>query len=247
MADLSPELLVTAANQVARAACEPSEQFDEAETRLLWGQEDAFYSVLYDITRKHYAAELQALSDREEELFGRQEAIRQECKLAVELLIADGANLERSPMPDEVERVLEDAHRLLNPPRGIVTKVSMRQATELMGPLSVFSERQPTGRPNGRPEYGENRPDLIASRLRLGVDQLWTIEELRECVGNGGPVPRALRWRRMVLGLVIANMRDARGHDECAPQGIAEALKCSTRAVQRLAAEGREAAWTRSP
>jgi hypothetical protein len=228
--------------------CEPSESFAEAaETRLLWGQEDALDSVLYDITRKHYAAELQALSDREEELLDRQEAIRQECKLAVELLIADGVNLERSPTPDEVERVLEDAHGILNPPRGIVTEVSMRQATQLFGPLSAFSERQPTGRPNGRPEYGENRPDLIASRLRLGVDQLWTIEELRECVGRSGPVQRTLRWRRMVLSLVIANMRGAGGHDKCAPRGIAEALKCSIRAVERLAAEGREAAWTRSP
>ena len=145
MADLSPELLEAAANQFARAVCEPSESFAEAaETRLLWGQEDALDSVLYDITRKHYAAELQALSDREEELLDRQEAIRQECKLAVELLIADGVNLERSPTPDEVERVLEDAHGILNPPRGIVTEVSMRQATQLFGPLSAFSERQPT-------------------------------------------------------------------------------------------------------
>jgi hypothetical protein len=129
----------------------------------------------------------------------------------------------------------------------MVTEVSMRQATELLGPLSAFSERQPTGRPNGRPEHGENRPDLIASRLRSGVDQLWTIEELRECVGHGGPVPSALRWRRTVLSLVIANMRDARRRDKCAPSGIAEALKCSTRAVERLAAEGREVAWARRP
>jgi hypothetical protein len=213
---------------------------------LLEEQADALDSVLDAITREHYAAELEALSDREEELRDRQDAILEECRLAVELLIADGVNLERPPTPDEVERVLEDAHRLLNPPQGIVTEASIGQVTELFdwsvsvlgeagnkirvldprikAQLSVLPERQPTGRPNGRPEHGENRPDLIAARLRSGVDQLWTIDELRECVAHGGPVPRALRWRRMVLGLVIANMRDARGHDKCAPQGIAEAL-----------------------
>ena len=225
MADLLPALIEAA-----------------AETLLLRGQEDALDSVLYDMTREHYAAELQALSDREEELLDRHDAILQECRLAVDLLVGDGVNLERPPTPDEVERVLEDAHRLLNPPQGIVTEASIKQVPRIETQLP---ERQPTGRPNGRPEYGENRPDLIASRLRSGVDQLWTVEELRECVGRGGPVTRALRWRRTVLSLVIANMRDTRRRDKCTPRGIAEALKCSRRAVERLAVEGREAAWTR--
>jgi hypothetical protein len=109
-----------------------------------------------------------------------------------------------------------------------------------------YPVRQPTGRPNGRPVWGESRPGLIAARLCAGVDQLWTIDELRECVpGAGGPVPKALRWRRTMLSLVVANMRDESG-DRCTPAGIAETLKCSVQTVERLASAGREA-WTRTP
>jgi hypothetical protein len=87
--------------------------------------------------------------------------------------------------------------------------------------------------------WGETRSDLIAARLQLGVERLWTLEELRECVVRAGPVPRALRWRRTVLSLVVSLMRD--GSDKCTPEGIAEALKCSRDTVERLAAAGREA------
>jgi hypothetical protein len=80
MVDLSPDLLEGAANQIARTARESSES-DDAETCLLWGQEDALDSVLYALTREHYAAELQALSDREAELEEREDAIREERRL----------------------------------------------------------------------------------------------------------------------------------------------------------------------
>jgi hypothetical protein len=256
-------LLEAEANRIARAAQGLSE--DDYE------RQDAHDRLRDAVTAGYYAVEAEPDED-DEDSWARLDAITEHRMLTGKYLIDAGFTPERLPTRDDFELAAADATRMLNPPLGVVEKRSLMETAELMrwadakddeddnekakgvviGKVlyvaNKYTQRQPTGRPNGRPLWGETRSDLIAARLQLGVERLWTLEELRECV-RPGRSPRALKWRRTVLSLVVANMRDALagfGGDKGTPKGIAEALKCSRDTVERLTAEGREAR-TRSP